>query len=152
VDAGGGDNTGDRLNFLPHMDAAQLVEGYRSVLKRIYSCEAYYERVKLYLSRTQPKPQKRRRRVEAAVADARQCARFRDFDCAPGSLWAAALELLEVSDGGGDTLSPLLWRGHDAGGDGVSLPGDDAEADAAVAPQLAHTAEADLAADDGQTR
>jgi hypothetical protein len=26
------------------------------VLKRIYSCEAYYERVKLYLSRTQPKP------------------------------------------------------------------------------------------------
>jgi radical SAM superfamily enzyme YgiQ (UPF0313 family) len=56
VDAGGGDNTGDRLNFLPNMDAARLVEGYRSVLKRIYSCEAYYERVKLYLSRTQPKP------------------------------------------------------------------------------------------------
>jgi hypothetical protein len=38
------------------MDATQLVEGYRSVLKRIYSCEAYYERVKLYLSRTQPRP------------------------------------------------------------------------------------------------
>ena len=59
VDAGGGDNTGDRLNFLPHMDAARLVEGYRSVLKRIYSSAAYYERVKLYLSRTQPKPEKR---------------------------------------------------------------------------------------------
>jgi radical SAM superfamily enzyme YgiQ (UPF0313 family) len=55
VDAGGGDNTGDKLNFLPNMDAARLVEGYRSVLKRIYSCEAYYERVKLYLSRIQPK-------------------------------------------------------------------------------------------------
>jgi radical SAM superfamily enzyme YgiQ (UPF0313 family) len=55
LDAGGGDNTGDRLNFLPHMDPAQLVEGYRSVLKQIYSCEAYYERVKLYLNRTQPK-------------------------------------------------------------------------------------------------
>ena len=26
------------------------------MLKRIYNCEAYYERVKLYLSRTQPKP------------------------------------------------------------------------------------------------
>jgi len=38
------------------MDATRLIEGYRSVLKRIYSCEAYYERVKLYLSRTQPKP------------------------------------------------------------------------------------------------
>jgi hypothetical protein len=36
------------------MDAAKLVEGYQSVLKRIYSCEAYYERVKLYLSRTHP--------------------------------------------------------------------------------------------------
>jgi hypothetical protein len=34
------------------MDATRLVEGYRSVLKRIYSCEAYYDRVKLYLSRT----------------------------------------------------------------------------------------------------
>jgi hypothetical protein len=55
LDAGHGDNTGDRLNFLPNMDAARLVEGYRSVLKRIYSCEAYYERVKLYLSRTPPK-------------------------------------------------------------------------------------------------
>jgi len=26
------------------------------VLKRIYSCEAYYDRVKLYLNRTQPMP------------------------------------------------------------------------------------------------
>ncbi len=55
LDAGHGDNTGDKLNFLPNMDPAKLVEGYRSVLKRIYSCEAYYERVRLYLSRTQPK-------------------------------------------------------------------------------------------------
>ena len=51
VDEGGGNNTTDRLNFQPHMDAARLVEGYRSVLKRIYNCEAYYERVKIYLSR-----------------------------------------------------------------------------------------------------
>ena len=55
LDMGQGDNTGDHLNFLPQMDAARLVEGYRSVLKRIYSCEAYYERVKVYLNRTQPK-------------------------------------------------------------------------------------------------
>jgi radical SAM superfamily enzyme YgiQ (UPF0313 family) len=54
LDQGGGDNTDVKLNFLPHMDAAKLVEGYQSVLKRIYSCEAYYERVKLYLSRTHP--------------------------------------------------------------------------------------------------
>lgn len=55
LDAGHGDNTGIKLNFLPQMDPARLVEGYRSVLRRIYSCEAYYERVKVYLSRTQPK-------------------------------------------------------------------------------------------------
>jgi radical SAM superfamily enzyme YgiQ (UPF0313 family) len=59
VDAGHGDNTDDKLNFLPHMDAARLVDGYRSVLKRIYSSAAYYERVKLYLSRTQPKPNRK---------------------------------------------------------------------------------------------
>lgn len=55
LDAGSGDNTGDKLNFLPHMNADKLVEGYRSVLRRIYSCDAYYERVKLYLSRSQPR-------------------------------------------------------------------------------------------------
>jgi radical SAM superfamily enzyme YgiQ (UPF0313 family) len=59
LDAGDGDNTDDKLNFLPHMDSARLLEGYRSVLKRIYSSGAYYERVKLYLSRTQPKPEKK---------------------------------------------------------------------------------------------
>jgi radical SAM superfamily enzyme YgiQ (UPF0313 family) len=53
LDAGSGDNTFcGRLNFLPCMDAAKLVQGYREVLKRIYNCEAYYDRVKLYLSRT----------------------------------------------------------------------------------------------------
>jgi radical SAM superfamily enzyme YgiQ (UPF0313 family) len=56
LDAGHGDNTGDKLNFLPSMDPTRLMNGYRSVLKRIYSCEAYYERVKLYLNRTQGQP------------------------------------------------------------------------------------------------
>jgi radical SAM superfamily enzyme YgiQ (UPF0313 family) len=59
LDEGAGDNTCDKLNFLPRMDATQLIEGYRSVIKRIYSCEAYYERVKLYLNRTQPRPKER---------------------------------------------------------------------------------------------
>ena len=60
VDGGGGNNTFcERLNFLPRMDAAKLVEGYHEVMKRIYNCEAYYERVKLYLNRAHPKPAKR---------------------------------------------------------------------------------------------
>jgi radical SAM superfamily enzyme YgiQ (UPF0313 family) len=55
VHAGGGNNTGCELNFLPKMNAARLVEGYRSVLRRIYSGEAYYERVRTYLNRCRPR-------------------------------------------------------------------------------------------------
>ena len=51
--AGAGNNTSISLNFLPRMDATKLVEGYRSVLERIYSSEAYYKRVKLFLKRIQ---------------------------------------------------------------------------------------------------
>jgi len=68
VDSGGGNNTSVRLNFLPHMDATRLVEGYHSVLKRIYNCEAYYERAKLYLSRVNPKLEKGARPAEAKIA------------------------------------------------------------------------------------
>jgi radical SAM superfamily enzyme YgiQ (UPF0313 family) len=60
LDSGNGDNTADTQNFVPRMDTTRLVEGYRSVLKRIYSCEAYYERVKLYLKRTQPRSDERK--------------------------------------------------------------------------------------------
>ena len=62
LDAGEGDNTADKLNFLPNMNAAHLVAGYRSVLKRIYSSEAYYERVRLFLSRTYSKFEVKRTR------------------------------------------------------------------------------------------
>lgn len=51
---GGGNNTGCELNFLPRMKPAQLVAGYHSVLRRIYACDAYYERVREYLRRCRP--------------------------------------------------------------------------------------------------
>jgi radical SAM superfamily enzyme YgiQ (UPF0313 family) len=54
LDGGDGDNTDCKLNFIPRMDSARLVEGYRSVMRRIYSNEAYYERVKLLLGRCRP--------------------------------------------------------------------------------------------------
>lgn len=38
------------------MDATRLVAGYKSVLQRIYNCDAYYKRVMQYLSRTKRKP------------------------------------------------------------------------------------------------
>ena len=52
--AGGGNNVACDLNFIPRMDAARLVEGYRSVMSRIYSPAAYYQRVRLLLSRSRP--------------------------------------------------------------------------------------------------
>jgi radical SAM superfamily enzyme YgiQ (UPF0313 family) len=57
--AGDGNNTDCQLNFLPRMNATRLVEGYRTVLQRIYACDAYYERAKLFLSRCQPGHQRR---------------------------------------------------------------------------------------------
>ncbi|MFB3813411.1 MAG: B12-binding domain-containing radical SAM protein [Terriglobales bacterium] len=54
VDYGDGDNMSTALNFLPKMDAQRLVEGYRSILKRIYDHEAYYERVREFLKRYNP--------------------------------------------------------------------------------------------------
>jgi radical SAM superfamily enzyme YgiQ (UPF0313 family) len=59
LSSGDGNNTDCRLNFLPHMSAARLVEGYRTVLQKIYSGDAYYERVKLFLSRCEPGKQRR---------------------------------------------------------------------------------------------
>jgi len=52
--AGNGNNTGCELNFLPRMNPRRLVEGYRSVLRRIYSREAYDARVRAWLQRCRP--------------------------------------------------------------------------------------------------
>jgi len=39
-----GNNTDCSLNFVPKMDAARLVEGYKSILQTIYSPREYYQR------------------------------------------------------------------------------------------------------------
>ena len=39
-----GNNTDWSLNFVPKMDAARLVEGYKSILRTIYSPHEYYQR------------------------------------------------------------------------------------------------------------
>ena len=59
LNAGDGNNTDCQLNFLPRMNADRLVQGYRQVLNRIYGCEAYYERARLFLSRCRPGHQRR---------------------------------------------------------------------------------------------
>ncbi len=55
-----GDNTNSVLNFLPKMNADRLVEGYRSILQRIYDRDAYYERVRNFLKEFSPAAHTRR--------------------------------------------------------------------------------------------
>jgi radical SAM superfamily enzyme YgiQ (UPF0313 family) len=58
---GHGDNMDFRLNFIPKMNPERLVEGYRSILERIYSAEAYYQRVRRFLAEYHPVHRQERR-------------------------------------------------------------------------------------------
>ncbi|HEX9136639.1 MAG TPA: DUF4070 domain-containing protein, partial [Nitrospirota bacterium] len=49
-----GDNTDFSINFVPKMNTEDLVSGYRSVLKTIYSPKHYYARVKKFLKVYRP--------------------------------------------------------------------------------------------------
>ncbi len=71
VGEGNGDNLDFRLNFVPHMDAERLLEGYRSILQRIYNPKNYYARVRRFLA--QHEPNARRRPLN--LADCRALAR-----------------------------------------------------------------------------
>lgn len=51
LDEGHGNNMDVRLNFIPKMNAQTLVQGYRDILKRIYTPDAYYERALRFLER-----------------------------------------------------------------------------------------------------
>jgi radical SAM superfamily enzyme YgiQ (UPF0313 family) len=54
-----GNNTSTSLNFIPRMDSQLLVEGYRSILRTIYSSREYYQRALETLRRvsgTPPEP------------------------------------------------------------------------------------------------
>ena len=49
-----GDNADGTTNIIPRMDMDVLKDGYESILKKIYSAEGFYERVKTFLSNYQP--------------------------------------------------------------------------------------------------
>ena len=53
-----GDNADGTLNFLSRMPAAQLVEGYKGILRRIYAPHPYYQRVRTLLREYRPRPMK----------------------------------------------------------------------------------------------
>ncbi len=54
VQYGDGNSMSTMLNFLPKMDPERLIEGYESILKRIYNHDAYYGRVREFLKRYTP--------------------------------------------------------------------------------------------------
>jgi radical SAM superfamily enzyme YgiQ (UPF0313 family) len=54
-----GNNFDCNLSFIPTMSVQRLLDGYRSILKRIYAPEAYYDRVRQFLERYHP-PRTRR--------------------------------------------------------------------------------------------
>jgi radical SAM superfamily enzyme YgiQ (UPF0313 family) len=49
-----GDNVDGTTNIIPAMDLTVLQEGYKKILRHIYSPEIYYERVKAFLREYQP--------------------------------------------------------------------------------------------------
>ena len=50
IEAFHGDNVNTFMNFIPKMNRLTLVEGYRNLLRTIYSQRAYFERIKTFLA------------------------------------------------------------------------------------------------------
>lgn len=50
-----GNNTDFSINFIPRMDAEELIYGYKKVLSTIYSPKYYYERVMTFMNNYEPK-------------------------------------------------------------------------------------------------
>jgi radical SAM superfamily enzyme YgiQ (UPF0313 family) len=50
-----GDNTSAVLNFVPRLDRAHLVEGYRELMRSLYAPENYYARIRSFLAVWRPR-------------------------------------------------------------------------------------------------
>lgn len=59
-----GDNMDCSLNFIPKMNRETLINGYKGILKTIYSPKQYYERVKVFLKEYHPPKINRRPRPQ----------------------------------------------------------------------------------------
>jgi radical SAM superfamily enzyme YgiQ (UPF0313 family) len=53
-----GDNTDLSMNFMPKMDMADLLTGYRRIIQTIYKMQNYYARIKTFLKEYKPKQKK----------------------------------------------------------------------------------------------
>ncbi|HEX8119275.1 MAG TPA: B12-binding domain-containing radical SAM protein, partial [Pyrinomonadaceae bacterium] len=63
-----GNNTEGSLNFVPRMETARLVEGYKRILSTIYSPAEYYQRALDCLSHLTQGPEPRKTRLTSDIA------------------------------------------------------------------------------------
>ncbi len=84
---GTGDNTEASLNFVPHMDAGRLLDGYRYILQHIYEPKAYYERVRRFLAQYHPTTESRHRSLADYKAFLRSLARQGIFEKQRFAYW-----------------------------------------------------------------
>jgi radical SAM superfamily enzyme YgiQ (UPF0313 family) len=84
-----GNNTDCSLNFVPKMDAARLIEGYKSIMRAIYSPGEYYQRALDCLERVVAgAPESQRNRFASDVVTLfRIVLALGVRDCARGEFW-----------------------------------------------------------------
>ena len=111
VNEGQGDNTQCSLNFIPRIGLEQLVEGYRSVLRRIYDRDAYYDRVRRFLAQYHP-AQHARRSLSDYLALVRSLLRQGVFSEGRVSYWKFVLEAATRYRYAFDTAITLAIMGH----------------------------------------
>ncbi len=84
-----GNNIDCNLSFIPTMSAQCLLDGYRSILKRIYAPDAYYDRVRRFLERYQPT--RTRRSLSEYIALCRSVVKQGILGDARASYWKSKL-------------------------------------------------------------
>ena len=85
-----GNNIDCNLSFVPRMSAQRLLDGYRSILKRIYAPDAYYDRVRRFLESYEPT--RTRRSLSEYIALCRSVVKQGILGDARASYWKFLLD------------------------------------------------------------
>ena len=111
LDQGNGNNMDLTLNFIPKMNAQRLVDGYRDILRRIYTPDAYYERVLRFLERYKPSHH-RSRSFSDYLAVGRSILKQGVFGESRSSYWKFLLEAATRYRHAFDTAMTLAIMGY----------------------------------------
>ncbi len=86
----GGESEDGTINFIPKMNLRVLVEGYKRIVRTIYSPKEYYERIQIFFKEYQPRQTKRHQKIDLS------------------NLKALAKSMIEL--GIKDTFRVYFWR------------------------------------------